>query len=56
MPNVMIKCPETNKPVSTGIAMDEKSFNSSTLSNNNVQCPHCGKMHTWQKEDAYLEK
>jgi endogenous inhibitor of DNA gyrase (YacG/DUF329 family) len=51
---VMIVCPTTKKPVPTGIAMDKASFNSSTLTNNSVSCPHCGKMHVWSKRDAFL--
>ncbi len=50
---VMITCPTTKKPLPTGIAMDKASFNSSTLTNNSVSCPHCGKMHVWSKKDAF---
>lgn len=52
---VMIRCPETGKPLSTGLSMDAGSFESSTLENDSVECPHCGKTHTWSKEDAFLE-
>jgi endogenous inhibitor of DNA gyrase (YacG/DUF329 family) len=51
---VMITCPKTKKPVPTGISMDKASFNSSTLTNNSVGCPHCGSMHVWNKKDAYV--
>lgn len=51
----MIECPETGKPVSTGMAMDKKSFQSSVLKNNTLKCPKCGKKHTWDKKDAFLK-
>jgi hypothetical protein len=51
---VMTTCPVTRKPVSTGIVMDKESFASSTLLNNSVSCPHCGRIHTWSKQDAYI--
>jgi hypothetical protein len=52
---VMIRCPQTQEPIPTGMSMDEQSFESATLSQNSVQCPQCGQMHTWDKEDAWLE-
>lgn len=51
---VTITCPITKKPTPTGIAMDKASFASSTLINNAVTCPHCGKTHVWSKRDAYI--
>jgi hypothetical protein len=50
----MITCPVTRKPASTGIVMDAESFASSTLLNNAVPCPHCGGIHTWSKQNAYI--
>ena len=51
----MIRCPKTDKPLSTGMGMDQASFDSSTLSNNTVgPCPHCQGMHTWSKGEAFL--
>jgi hypothetical protein len=55
MPRVMIKCPNTNKLVSTGFFMDKSSFDSSVLTNNSILCPACGKKHTWSKSEAVLE-
>lgn len=54
MARIFVTCPETEMPVYTGIAMDESSFESSDLQDKRVMCPHCGKVHVWQKEDAYL--
>lgn len=56
MVKVMIKCPNTGKPVYTGFDMDRQSFYSSFLSGNTIgPCPHCRKAHTWDKKDAYLK-
>jgi hypothetical protein len=57
MPRVMIKCPNTNKFVPTGFALDKASFENPSyiLGNNTVRCPACGKDHTWSKADAILE-
>jgi len=52
MAMLMIKCPTTQKPVPTGIAMDKKSFETAKLFANAVQCPHCKQMHTWDKKDV----
>lgn len=54
MARIFVTCPETNMPVYTGIAMDESSYESADFENETVKCPHCGKVHMWQKEDAYL--
>ncbi len=57
MAKVMINCPVTNKPVFTGIVLDKQSFESTTLENNTfAPCPECGKSHTWNKKDAFLEE
>jgi len=56
MAAVMIKCPVIGKAVPTGIAMDQKSFESSVMSNNTFgPCPACGGSHTWDKKDAFLD-
>ncbi len=56
MGQVMIKCPETQKPVSTGMDLPESVFKSPTteLTGNAFRCPECGNIHTWDKKDAYV--
>ena len=54
MGTLLINCPVTGKPLSTGIGIDKASFESSNFSNNSVGCPHCGGMHTWSKGDAWV--
>ena len=56
MPNVMITCPATKKPVPTGIVMDAPSFAAATLTSNSFCCPACGQMHTWSKKDGFPQK
>jgi hypothetical protein len=56
MPEVLINCPSTGKPIDTGIALSKQLFESTTMRENTVHCPHCQQMHTWNKEDAYLEE
>ena len=55
MPEIMITCPSTGKPIPVGIALPKQSFDASTFLNATVSCPHCGQTHTWNKEDAYVE-
>ena len=54
MPILMIKCPTTGKAVSTGVAIDAKSFQNPTnqFINNTVGCPACGQRHIWSKSDV----
>lgn len=53
MPMLMIKCPKTQKPIPTGMAVgDKKSFENSDFSNNSTSCPACGGMHKWDKKDV----
>lgn len=55
MARVMIKCPTTGEPVSTGMDMD--SLEGVSLSNNTLRdCPECGQDHVWQGSDAFLEE
>lgn len=56
VPNVMIDCPATGKPVATGFAMSAEAFAAAKLSGNETdECPHCGQMHIWEMKEAYLE-
>ena len=45
MPRVMIRCPDTDKPLPTGGAMDKESFEGRRYTNYEVECPHCGRNH-----------
>ncbi len=54
MAKILIKCPSTGDSVPTGVTMDSRSFLSSDLGHNSVQCASCQKFHTWSKADAFL--
>ena len=56
MPMLMIRCPKTGKPVPTGISMDKRALEDpkNVPRDNQAGCPHCGQLHSWNKEDAWL--
>ena len=55
MARVMIACPDTGRSIYTGVSYDELTFGISQLADKPVFCPECGQVHTWNKQDAYLE-
>lgn len=55
MPQLMIKCPATGKPVYTGMNFDWYVFEWVQLPKSSVKCPKCGEAHEWDKSDAYLQ-
>ena len=50
---VVIKCPETDREIPTGIMTDLARFDRlegyATLF-----CPYCSQRHQWSKRDAYM--
>jgi endogenous inhibitor of DNA gyrase (YacG/DUF329 family) len=54
MAQIIITCKNCQKPISTGMAMDEQSFKTATLTQNKVTCPHCQTLNVWDKKDARL--
>jgi len=50
---VMVRCPNADRVVSTGIHCDIKAFCDLTecLS---LDCPECGEVHQWSVTDAWL--
>ncbi|WP_146149168.1 hypothetical protein [Nitratireductor sp. StC3] len=56
MSKIIIDCPVTGKPVSTGWVMDRSSFKTAQLDGGGFgPCPECGRMHGWSRKDARLE-
>lgn len=53
---VMIRCPNTNLSVTTGLFMDGPEFESADIpeQDRRLNCPLCDEIHIWQKGDAYL--
>jgi hypothetical protein len=54
MPRVLITCPETQRPVYTGLNMDWNAFDTVELPEQTLVCPQCGRRHDWRKDDAVL--
>jgi transcriptional regulator with XRE-family HTH domain len=54
--NVMIRCPQTRKPVNTNWTIDRVSWKALEIERQRVFCPHCHGYHDWTKADAYLRK
>jgi endogenous inhibitor of DNA gyrase (YacG/DUF329 family) len=53
---IKIKCPTTGKELSTGMSMSKEVFERSRVILDTAgPCPHCGKMHVWEKKDAWVE-
>ena len=51
---LLIRCPNTNRLIDTGVATDPRTYETGTFSNNTTGCPHCGQPHTWSKENSLL--
>ena len=52
---VMVRCPQTGKPVDSGIRTTGRETVSSGLSRNGtVRCSHCGTMHSLDS-NCYLD-
>jgi hypothetical protein len=51
---VMIKCPHTARPISTGIEVDDSQFILLPDVLMRCDCPVCGMNHTWWKREAWL--
>jgi RNase P subunit RPR2 len=55
MPQLLIRCPETEKPLSTGINCSKKAYENASFHNRKVSCFHCGNEHNWSHEDAFFK-
>jgi hypothetical protein len=51
---VMIKCPHTARPVSTGIEVEEDAFFQFSNVTMECECSACGMRHVWRKGEAWL--
>jgi hypothetical protein len=58
MVRIMIMCPETNTPVSTGIVTaDRETFEKEIIMPRVLDmCSACGKDHPWHKEIAFVQE
>jgi hypothetical protein len=53
---LLIKCPHTGRPISTGIEVDRKSFLSLPDTLSYLTCTECGLVHAWWTREAWLEE
>jgi hypothetical protein len=49
----MIRCSESGEAVPVGVRVSADSFKK--LSEQTVNCPHCGRAHTWSTDTAWTE-
>jgi hypothetical protein len=54
MSPLMIKCPNTGEPISTGIVTDEYSLQQFPDVPSRTYCHVCGLDHVWWKREAWL--
>lgn len=55
MSRLLINCPETGKPVYTGLNMEWYALEALELGEQELDCPECGRRHCWTKHDATLQ-
>jgi len=53
---LLIKCPHTDRPVSTGIELDAETFAKLPDILSYMKCPECGLEHAWWTREAWLEE
>lgn len=46
-----VTCRNCGRPFRAAIQMDRGTFDSTAVSGNTEQCPHCGQSHTYDKAD-----
>jgi hypothetical protein len=51
---VVITCPHTGQDISTGIEIDQASFEKLPEVLVRSTCPHCGMQHSWWTREAKL--
>lgn len=56
MGHVMITCPVTGKPVSTGIDAELAALDQAIPFRAFVHCPACGAEHAWSRSDAFISE
>jgi hypothetical protein len=54
MGTVMIRCPETQRTISTGIETDRATFRATPVFFSRTHCPLCRVAHEWFAKDAWV--
>jgi uncharacterized C2H2 Zn-finger protein len=52
---ILIRCPETGTPVETVFRLRPSAFEA-LQGEHRFRCTRCGQVHTWRREDAWLEQ
>jgi hypothetical protein len=52
---LLIRCPHTGRPISTGIEVDAETFAGLPDVLSYLPCPECGLNHAWWVREAWLE-
>jgi hypothetical protein len=52
--SLLVRCPSTSKLTDTGKTIEEKLWGTTKVKTQKLTCAHCGKVHTWTKQDVIL--
>jgi hypothetical protein len=52
--SLLVRCPATSKLTDTGRTIEEKQWQTAKVKTQKFTCAHCGKVHTWSKQDVIL--
>jgi endogenous inhibitor of DNA gyrase (YacG/DUF329 family) len=52
--DILVTCPRTGTPVSTGLKTEWVLLHSLPRVAVPLQCPACGQMHKWHPQDAWI--
>lgn len=53
---LMIECPQTGRPIPTGIKIDRESFMRSSVFFSRTRCPICQTDHSWFAPEAWVQE
>lgn len=53
---IMVKCPQTDRVIPTGITSDRETFLRSVVFFGNTHCPVCRANHNWFAREAWVEE
>lgn len=56
MPVLYVHCPNTEKPISTGLEFPEDyKARGIQMDHRLLRCPQCGKIHSWNPTEGHFE-
>jgi len=54
--SLLVRCPSTSKLTDTGRTIEEKRWGAAKVKAQKFNCAHCGRVHTWTKQDVILAR